>query len=79
MWGVEARRVDLDARRLRCGSLEPMGQDSGRIARLERGELGPSLFVANRICGALSSELESLVAPAGLWTHRTGKRRTLAG
>src|SRR5689334_17974344 len=31
------------------------------IARLERGELGPSLFVANRICEALAIPLEDLV------------------
>jgi len=33
------------------------------IARLERGELGPSLFVANRICEALAIPIEDLVAP----------------
>ena len=33
------------------------------IARLERGELGPSLFVANRICDALTIPLEDLVGP----------------
>ena len=31
------------------------------VARLERGELGPSLFVANRICEALGIELQLLV------------------
>ena len=46
------------------------------VARLERGELGPSLFVANRICEALSIELELLVGAceAGA-TRKTAKRR----
>lgn len=42
------------------------------IARLERGELGPSLFVANRICEALTIPLEDLVgSPTGA-TGATG-------
>jgi transcriptional regulator with XRE-family HTH domain len=47
------------------------------VARLERGELGPSLFVANRICEALGIELEALVmAPGGgASTRKTNKRR----
>src|SRR4051812_2228740 len=46
------------------------------IARLERGELGPSLFVANRICEALAIDLEVLVAqPGGAATRKTAKRR----
>ncbi len=52
------------------------------IARLERGELGPSLFVANRICEALAIDLEALVGPqsgAGAGTRKTAKRRAAAG
>ena len=46
------------------------------IARLERGELGPSLFVANRICEALDIDLELLVGPpAAGATRKTAKRR----
>ena len=47
------------------------------IARLERGELGPSLFVANRICEALAIDLEVLVRPSagGAATRKTAKRR----
>ena len=48
------------------------------IARLERGELGPSLFVANRICEALQIDLEVLVgAPSGAGTtpRKSAKRR----
>jgi transcriptional regulator with XRE-family HTH domain len=46
------------------------------IARLERGELGPSLFVANRICEALAIDLEVLVGPSpdGA-TRRTARRK----
>lgn len=44
------------------------------VARLERGELGPSLFVASRLASALGSPLEALVS--GKSTPRgTGKRR----
>jgi putative transcriptional regulator len=45
------------------------------IARLERGELGPSLFVANRICEALGIPLEDLVGPPGGGKKTTTKRR----
>jgi transcriptional regulator with XRE-family HTH domain len=44
------------------------------IARLERGELGASLFVARQICEALDIDLEALLAPPGN-VQRTGKRR----
>jgi ribosome-binding protein aMBF1 (putative translation factor) len=58
---------------------EQAGLSPNYIARLERGELGPSLFVANKICEALTIDLESLVAPGGLGTRRTGRRRALSG
>ena len=47
------------------------------VARLERGELGPSLFVANRICEALSIPLEDLLGPPSGAAGRktTAKRR----
>lgn len=47
------------------------------IARLERGELGPSLFVANRICEALNIAIEELVGPPanGAGRKTTAKRR----
>ena len=47
------------------------------VARLERGELGPSLFVANRICEALGIALEQLVGPpsGGAGKKTTAKRR----
>lgn len=37
------------------------GLSPNYIARLERGELGPSLFVANRITAALAIDLGSLI------------------
>ncbi|MDB5217969.1 MAG: hypothetical protein JWO86_5896 [Myxococcaceae bacterium] len=45
------------------------------IARLERGELGPSLFVANRICEALTIPLEELVGPLGSASSSTSNGR----
>jgi transcriptional regulator with XRE-family HTH domain len=52
------------------------GLSPNYIARLERGELGPSLFVANRICEALGIDLESLVGPPpAAGTRKTAKRR----
>jgi ribosome-binding protein aMBF1 (putative translation factor) len=63
---------------------EQAGLSPNYIARLERGELGPSLFVANRICGALTIDLEVLVTPVvggtALQTRKiTTKRRPLTG
>ena len=47
------------------------------VARLERGELGPSLFVANRICEALDIAVEELFGPssAGSGRKTAGRRR----
>lgn len=64
---------------------EQAGLSPNYIARLERGELGPSLFVANRICSALEIELEFLVTPGNgqvlpkKTATTTVKRRALAG
>jgi transcriptional regulator with XRE-family HTH domain len=50
------------------------------IARLERGELGPSLFVANRICEALNIAIEELVGPpSGAAGRKTTAKRRVAG
>lgn len=46
------------------------------IARLERGELGPSLFVANRICEALAIPIEDLVGPPTGATGGSSKKTT---
>lgn len=64
---------------------EQAGLSPNYIARLERGELGPSLFVAHRICTALGAPLETLVTPipGGVQTRKvtasTTKRRALTG
>ena len=61
---------------------EQAGLSPNYIARLERGELGPSLFVANRICTALTIDLEVLVTPGtGVVSAKktTAKRRILTG
>lgn len=43
---------------------ERAGLSSNYVARLERGELGPSLRVALRICEAVGVGLSDLVEPA---------------
>lgn len=60
---------------------EQAGLSPNYIARLERGELGPSLFVANRICEALDAELDSLVTPGNSLTatRKTTTKRRAAG
>lgn len=61
---------------------EQAGLSPNYVARLERGELGPSLFVAKRLCSALSIVLEVLVTPgAGPSQAKktTLKRRPLTG
>lgn len=62
---------------------ERAGLSPNYIARLERGELGPSLFVANRICGALAIDLVVLVTPtdgpAPPARQTTLKRRAVRG
>ncbi len=56
------------------------GLSPNYIARLERGELGPSLFVANRICGALGISLDELVgAPGGASGRKTATKRRVVG
>jgi transcriptional regulator with XRE-family HTH domain len=49
------------------------GLSPNYVARLERGELGPSLFVANQLCEALGTDLDSLLHSAP--PQRSGARR----
>jgi transcriptional regulator with XRE-family HTH domain len=53
---------------------ERAGLSANYVARLERGELGASLFVAHRLCDALGIDVSDLLqrseAPV-----RTGRRR----
>jgi transcriptional regulator with XRE-family HTH domain len=53
---------------------EAAGFSPNYIARLERGELGPSLFVANQLCSALGIEVGALLQPATP-PARTTRRR----
>ena len=53
---------------------EASGLSVNYVARLERGELGPSLWVAFRLAEALEVQVESLVS-ARAPQRRTGRRR----
>ena len=53
---------------------ERAGLSVNYVARLERGELGPSLWVAFRLSDALEIQVESLVS-GKIAPRRTGKRR----
>jgi transcriptional regulator with XRE-family HTH domain len=44
------------------------------IARLERGELGPSLFVAARLCEVLGIDLTGLLATPAQAARSTRRR-----
>lgn len=51
---------------------EAAGLSSNYVARLERGELGPSLFVACKLSEAFGLNVDALV---GSEEHQSGKRR----
>jgi HTH-type transcriptional regulator/antitoxin HipB len=53
---------------------ERAGLSANYVARLERGELGPSLWVAVRLAEALETPVESLLS-GKVAPRRTGKRR----
>ena len=52
---------------------EQAGFSPNYIARLERGELGPSFFVAHQLCEALGIDAGALLSDAGPAT-RTRRR-----
>ena len=54
---------------------EAAGLSSNYVARLERGEVGPSLFVAQKLCEALDTDLDALTAPPRA-RNTTKKRAT---
>jgi UDP-N-acetylglucosamine 1-carboxyvinyltransferase len=55
---------------------EASGLSSNYVARLERGELGASLFVASRLAEALGTTLDGLAqAHTGTHARTTTKRR----
>jgi transcriptional regulator with XRE-family HTH domain len=56
---------------------EVAGFSPNYIARLERGELGPSLFVASQLCEALGIDVAALTQPATTPARTT--RRRIAG
>jgi UDP-N-acetylglucosamine 1-carboxyvinyltransferase len=53
---------------------EVAGLSPNYVARLERGELGPSLFVANQLCEALGIEVDSLLRPTPQLSRTTRRR-----
>jgi transcriptional regulator with XRE-family HTH domain len=53
---------------------ERAGLSANYVARLERGELGASLFVAHRLCDALGIDVSDLLQRAET-PARTGRRR----
>lgn len=55
---------------------EAAGLSSNYVARLERGELGPSLFVACKLAEAFGLNVDALVGPA---EQGSGKRRRTTG
>ena len=54
---------------------EKAGLSSNYVARLERGEVGPSLFVAQKLCEALDTDLDALTAPPR--ARNTTKKRAV--
>lgn len=55
---------------------ERAGLSPNYVARLERGELGASLFVATKICDALGVSIDSLMTSND--AVRSGKRRIVS-
>jgi transcriptional regulator with XRE-family HTH domain len=68
------RRARLDHRWTQAELADRAGLSANYVARLERGELGPSLFVAFRLAEALETHVEALIS-GGPQPRRTGKRR----
>jgi transcriptional regulator with XRE-family HTH domain len=54
---------------------EAAGLSTNYVARLERGELGPSFFVANRLSTTLGIDVETLASAAASAPARTTRRR----
>lgn len=79
--GAGIRRVRQEQGFTQAFLADRAGLSPNYVARLERGELGPSLFVASRICDALGVPLEVLLGvPSAASTKKPGaKRRAVAG
>jgi len=72
--GDGIRRVRQELGFTQAELAERAGLSANYVARLERGELGPSLWVAVRLAEALQTPLESLLS-GKVAPRRTGKRR----
>jgi len=55
---------------------EAAGLSANYVARLERGELGPSLFVANQLCASMGIDVAELLRSATP-PPRTTRRRVI--
>jgi transcriptional regulator with XRE-family HTH domain len=78
--GEAIRRARRARRWTQAALAKRAGVSANYIARLERGELGPSLFVASRICAALTISIDVLVAPANAAKETSpAPRRTSVG
>jgi transcriptional regulator with XRE-family HTH domain len=53
---------------------EAAGLSPNYVARLERGEMGPSLFVAHQLCDTLGIDVDTLLR-AGPAPQRSTRRR----
>lgn len=71
--GESIRRARQEHGWTQAALAERAGLSPNYIARLERGELGASLFVAAKICEALSITIDSLMGTSDIM--RSGKRR----
>jgi ribosome-binding protein aMBF1 (putative translation factor) len=73
--GEAVRRARLGREWTQVQLAEAASLSPNYVARLERGEVSPSLFVARQICGALGVDLDKILPAAA---PRTG-RRWIAG
>ncbi len=72
--GESVRRARQSVGWTQAELAEAAGFSPNYIARLERGELGPSFFVAHQLCEALGMDVDSLLH-GGVPNMRTTRRR----
>lgn len=73
--GEAIRRVRQERGWTQAALAEAAGLSPNYVARLERGELGASLFVARQITDALGLDLDALVAPPARASRATARRQ----
>ena len=74
--GEGIRRARLERSWTQALLAERSGLSPNYVARLERGELGPSFFVATRLCAALDIALEELILePGAVASRKTPTKR----